>query len=745
MVKAGHPVLVPGAPIPPPFPLARYRPPQLQGVVRQLLDSATEPGDLVLAVNMSGGLPAAEALQSGCRLLVLNRNPVESLWIHTDLNPVALEEVQAALTELGDLRKGDRPLSNHIREQYASRCPLCRAQGVAEWFAWDRGAGRPFYKSVICPKCDGAQEGPVDDRDVAVAGEFPPRETPAFHLALSRIARPDDPVYAHAADLLRLYTERNLGVLLDILNRLPQLHVTADARTILIALILEAMDLGSNLSAYAAPTERLRTLRTPHRFLERNVWIVLERALKTYAAQAGLRVSGQAADKPTLPTLLADSATMSVTSVPALLAQTKPAYLLLGRSIRELNPEPLRGAVQALILEIRPPDATWWALSILWATWLWGPRETSELKGFLQRRRLEWEWYRKSLATALSYLKPLLSQGALILAVSPTDGVAPVRALTYAANRADLEIQRWITSAPNGYRFLLRAVEGGRDSRGASRPGEIEPAPMLADFLAQRGEPTRQDDLEAACILESREPDLAGVDPEASAQFIALGDHLLWFRKPVRVEKPLADRVESEVLELLLQREQWTYAELTARLYERFHGLLSPEPELVAACVDAYATREPGGRLALRPEDEPGRRKQETQQLRDDITSLGRQLGYRVSRRLNADIVWQDEDQQSYVFRCSTTAVLGPHLLKPPPSDGHRCLIIPGGRAALTALKLRRDPRLSELTHVDNWAFIKFRHLRRMVDEIKQRSEMEVYLGLDPIVERESAQLTLPL
>jgi len=57
---------------------------------------------------------------------------------------------------------------------------------------------------------------------------------------------------------------------------------------------------------------------------------------------------------------------------------------------------------------------------------------------------------------------------------------------------------------------------------------------------------------------------------------------------------------------------------------------------------------------------------------------------------------------------------------------------------------LRRDPRLARAVETDGWQFIKFRHLRRLVaEEELDRHALKTVLGLDPIVEREAAQIPL--
>jgi hypothetical protein len=74
-------------------------------------------------------------------------------------------------------------------------------------------------------------------------------------------------------------------------------------------------------------------------------------------------------------------------------------------------------------------------------------------------------------------------------------------------------------------------------------------------------------------------------------------------------------------------------------------------------------------------------------------------------------------------------------------------LALPGGRAVLVSHKLRQDPRLRQQVTRYGWRFLKFRHLRHLVQEVtaKQldRYAFQAALGLDPIVEQEEAQLSL--
>ncbi|MGC9521254.1 MAG: hypothetical protein ACP5HG_05155 [Anaerolineae bacterium] len=709
--------------------------------------STTQPEDLVLAVGIDSALPLAETMHAERRIAAFNRNPIALSWLALDLNPAPVHQVQAALTQLGDLLKGGRPVMVHINGRYATRCPHCRSPATAEWFAWDRATGKPFAKRVPCRECGVTREGPVDDEDLSRAGDYPPSPDPAFHMALGRVASPGDPIYGRVAELVHLYTQRNLGSLMDIINRLPQVQAPQDVRRGLTALVLDTLDRGTCLTPYHSPGERPRSLRPPQRFLEYNIWSLLEQALAAYRREY---------EDAEVPRVVRQA---PAASLPALLTRSGASYHLSGRSLRNLDREELRETARALVLQVQPPDATFWALSILWATWLWGDSVPAALRGFLKRRRLDWEWYQRSLATAFRQLRPLLQEDATALTLIYDQPLPALRAVVESATQAGWHTDRWIACPPLGYRLLLRPTSDAERTARAGRPDREEgrdvPNPVIVatHILQQRGEPMHHDQIKAAAIMQhggKLPTDFLAAALEESAEerprLVDLPNGFVWLASPARAESPLADRVEEATLRLLLEQDRWRPEGLVGRIYALFNGVVSPEPELVAACIDAYTTQYADGSLQLRPEDLPRHRRGESQQIRGDVTELGRSLGYNVSRRLNGDIAWRQGGRVPYLFRVTTTAVLGPHLLSPPPScDGKRCLIVPGGRAALTALKLRRDPRLAESVESHRWTFVKYRHLRRMLEKVTQRSDIEVYLGLDPIVEQETAQIPLPL
>jgi hypothetical protein len=108
------------------------------------------------------------------------------------------------------------------------------------------------------------------------------------------------------------------------------------------------------------------------------------------------------------------------------------------------------------------------------------------------------------------------------------------------------------------------------------------------------------------------------------------------------------------------------------------------------------------------------------------------------------DVLWHDKSRPVYAFAIQWTARVHDLVLSESPAGIQPCLVIPGGRAALVALKLRRDPRLGKALAKANWQFIKYRHLRRILaEENLDRHILKQIFGLDPLIERDSAQMPL--
>lgn len=732
----GHPEVARG-------PLARYRPSTPVGAADGYIRQLASPGALVLDLFCQGPTFLKEAVRAGCRAIGANANPISLLIAGLGLEG-APANLRVAFTRLADAPKETPtrrsvPLHRHILSLYSSRCPACGEEGTAEWFAWDREARYPYAKAVRCPRCGRTQEGPTDEADIIAARRLDRRGF-AYYFALDRAAPLQSPYRARAGELVDLYTPRNLSALVDILVRLEGLALERPARAALQGALLETMDRASSLDPHGEERPRPRLLRPPARFLERNVWYLLEEAIARAAEWAPQPVRRA----PGLKDLLADPT---------------PAYTLLPLPTREVARHLAPGTVSLILADPPRPDGVFWALCALWAGWLWESPTSQAMRPLLGRRRLEWDRHQEAFQTALAAAGPLLAPNGhlIILFAEPDENL--VALACQAASAAGYELVGWGASAEVGCRLVWRWA---RRSDRPDHTDRAETTPVMApeaiagtvrETLKARAEPTSRFLLTVAIHTDVARRRWNGPFGEVaqavrrgweSLKLETLETDLFWLPDldADRLDPPLADRVEEIVRSLLVEGSPRTTRDLLLAVYRALDGPLTPDPSLVLLCVRSYGV-EDGGVWRLREEDDPTRRAEELDALRRDLEELGRRLHYRPARGRGWDLRWRERGQDVYLFRISSTAAPGNILSASIRRGGRPCWILPGSRAELLAEKLRRDPRLARAVWGAGWQFVKFRHLRRLIAEGVDRRTFAVMLGLDPATGPRGVQIPL--
>lgn len=734
-------------------PLAHYRPRQRARAVSDYVRALTAPGDLVVDLFCQGPRFVRETVEIGRRALGCSINPLLLLSARLGLRPLDRQALSSAFTLLADSLKGNSPLQSHLLSLYRSACPVCQTPGVADWFAWDRDLGYPFEKGVRCGECGGVQVGPADGDDIASARSFAPRGL-AYYYALDRAAPPGHPARERAAELVDCYTPRNLSALMDLNRRLEGLKVAPEVKAALMAVLLDSFDRGSKLYPYGEDRRRPRTLRIPVRYLERNVW---------FSFEDGLADLKSAESRPAIPE--AEDARLLVEG-------ESGGYALVARAARDVQRVIPAMSVALALVDPPRPDGVFWALSALWATWLWDSTEAHAMRPFLRRRRFDWDWHWRALRGALTVVGSRLTADGSLVTLFETSDDALLESVCLAASSAGYDLRGWGYTPEVGYHLLWR-WEGARPARPIDAPvlerRMVTGAEQATEqALHQRGEPTPESLLHAgvytSLVKESLFACVARLDDDVSAMAFAADaadrgfsgapiaelrqegtDVLWWLHRAQGVTNTLADRTETAARRLLGERVAWPENDLVNAVYARFPDVLTPDLTLVHVCIASYGIRD-DGEICLRPEDDPQRRQREVDQIRDGLLAMGERLGYRTVEDGVWDVRWLEEGRETYVFVISSTATVAPYLLDTELSavEAQRCLVVPGGRARLIDLKLRRDPRLTAAVREGGWRFIKFRHLRRlMAEKDLDRYAFKTVVGLDPIVEQEGAQIPL--
>jgi hypothetical protein len=222
-------------------------------------------------------------------------------------------------------------------------------------------------------------------------------------------------------------------------------------------------------------------------------------------------------------------------------------------------------------------------------------------------------------------------------------------------------------------------------------------------------------------------------------------EELWWLAEPGDVATPLCDRVEIVAHQVLQDTLALTEADFARAVYPRFPDPLTPAAGLVATCLRDYGHETSPGYWQLRSEDLPDARRAEREVIVEELLVLGRRLGYRSTTPAPFDAVWFEGDQVRAVFVVRWRAAVSEALALTGQTEGAKpYLVIPGGRAALVSYKLAHNPIWQQAVDDAGWRFIKYRHVRQLVAQPDvDEYALRTIVGLDPIVEKETVQLSL--
>jgi hypothetical protein len=432
-----------------------------------------------------------------------------------------------------------------------------------------------------------------------------------------------------------------------------------------------------------------------------------------------------------------------------------------------------------LILTSPPPlDSAAWSLSYLWGAWVLGAQAAAPMRPLLLQRTPDPAWYARVMAGSLATLADFLRDDGRLVLVLTDQRPAMVESLVLAADQARLGVMS-LVQCGRDYRLELAPSlpqpdvllpEGGIDAEKLDDQIRRAVVEIGTDAIKARGEPLPWPTLHAAIhaklassgilgkVAEDGDGGASTLDRIAEQVDAALDDpafvrlaggdsraELWWLALPEGAAPPLSDRVEAAAHEILRDSLGITEDDYTARLHAGFPGTLTPGAELVGACLRSYGSEPTPGYWQLRPEDMPNVRQVERRQIIEHLQTLGRRLGYRIEPRIPFDAAWLEGGQVRAVFSVHWQAMVGDALALSEHAAGARpYLVIPGGRAALVSNKLARNPLWQRIVDEYGWWFIKYRHVRRLVEQAEiDEYTLRTIVGLDPIVEREVAQIPL--
>ena len=747
---------VPGEPETGESILGSMRWPIAAGLAQAYVEAYTAPDDMVLVPYCQGPAVVQAIRAAGRRPVAVHYDPAIMLLVQAALDPPPRQELDAAVARLGDSLKQGLPLRTYLSNLYATTCPACMRPGIADYFVWDKEQGVPVAKYVRCPACTWDGRAAVDAEDQARLADVPAQGM-HYHYVMDRVApQPQTgPLQPRLEFLLELYSPRNLYALAELTLKIESLFPEGRTRRSLLALLLDCLDRGSSLAPLPESTARRRGLSRPGRYLERNIWRCFEEAVGRLEGLAGKPASDLVHE--------GDDFWQAPDS--------KAGFVGRGL-VRDLRRRLPTRSVHLMLTSPPPLDSATWSLSYLWGAWLFEADAVAPLRPLLRQRTPDAAWYSEVMTSSLATLTDLLRDtGRLVFALSDARP-AVVEALVLAAGVAQMGVDA--------------LIQGGDDYRLTLVPSSAQPVPVAEEpvelqiqsaavaaatrAIQARGEPVPWRTLHAAILLRLAELgflariasdkgkipsplDFVAQQIEAALDdttFVRLvdkddGQVLWWLTRPSDLSPPLSDRVEAGAFQVLDDALALTGRDFETRLYALFPGVQTPEAALVKHCLESYGHQPTPGYWQLRDEDRGAARQAEGQSIIEHLCDLGRRLGYGSEPWRAFDVAWHRGSQVRAAFAVRWVAAVSEVLALDGKLDGAQpYLVIPGGRAALVSYKLAHNPLWQQTVDVSGWRFIKYRHVRQLVAQAEiDEYTLRTVTGLDPIVERESAQIPL--
>jgi len=678
------------------------------------------PGDWVLDPLGSTPQLALEAARAGFRVLVASNNPILTFMTEMLAQAPARAEWLNGLADISAARRGTERLELFFRGLYQTECEACRQNIQVEAFLWRRGEPQPYARLYHCLHC--GDEGERTMRPGDLEGLAQPGNA-QLHLAraLERVALPGDPLREGAQEVVQFYLPRALNFITTLINRMEGLALPEPRRRLLTALVLSVCDEADSLWPYPDVRSRPRQLTIPPVFRENNLWAALQSAVESWCL-------------PGEP--------VPVTHWPELPPVNGGICLYAGR-VRALMPEAAGLGLRQAVAVLPRPNQAFWTLSALWSGWLWGREALQPLRNALERQRYDWHWHAQALHSAFSALPADLHTWAVL----PELVSGFLSAAVIAADAAGLQLEGMALVAEEDLAQLTwRRVPASRVRPSGAPAIEVLLQRGMTDHLRRIAEPAPYLALHAAglaaqCAAGRIAPDSVVLSAEAQMQMQnafsdvlkASGKFIHYERQssqnvetgrwwlaaaPVAGEMPLADRVEIELVNRLINHPGLSLFELQQMLNQHFPGLLTPPAELLQVCLDSYAAPA-GGTPAtwqMRPTESPSLRRADLDTIGRDLVRLGRRLDFDASGGM--PVIWKDARGTAVnLFFPLASAVISKHIGQPQALPPERCiLVVPGSRVNLILYKLQRNPRLAEALAA-GWRLLKFRQLREILNQ----------------------------
>lgn len=717
------------------IPLERFLPPCPNGVMTAWLKDHVEAGSWVVDALGSTPLTAIQAARAGYRVLTVRSNPLVRFMMGVLASAPRENNFRLALNTLLRTEVGGEPLSHHLQGLYETQCPSCNHLIQAQGYVWEKSGEQPKLRLVDCPHCGQKGELPLGEVDLERLARIEAQKKKTRARARQRVMLGLEGSAYGLEDALNCYPDRPLYFLMTCINKLDGMTQDEEARRLLRALILNLMDVGSNLWHWPPKNERPLSLNPPAEFVEHNLWHKLQSAINLWTIL----------DSPIPLTRWPEQ---PPASGGICLYQRSTATSEMASLVKPL----------AVLANFPRPNQAWMTLTVLWSGWLWGVKAVEHLRRSLENRRYDWRWLAGSHQLALQQVNTLLPEDRAVFGILNDSSPSYLFAAMTAARSCQLRLQGIaLRQARQVTQFEWRQ-QTSREDEGIS-PDFQDYAKMIREAMRLKGEPLSSEEVMTVCriqhaLLEKLPANLLKMDEnlldehlnriksalQNSSLFTTYknasipGGSQWWPTQSLESEIPLSDRLENCIHNLLQKGQPVNTEEVNRYICGEFPGLYVPSLEAIQICLESFAAPLPDQIFTwiLRKEDEITNRAAEISKAIQTLKFLGVKLGCRMEGE--NPLTWLDKNGQiMHRFFLIGNGIISPFMTdRQDDTKGKNILVFPASRSRLILYKLRNNA-VWQTQVENNWRLVKMRHLQKMASQTDfNRALWEVQLNADP-------------
>lgn len=721
------------------FPLARFLPPYDYGIakkwLRQLGDHLSDNRGWVLDPFGASPQLASEIVQSGQNLLVVSANPILQFLISTSVKIKKRHLYEASLAELNATSVGNSRFEKFINALYRTNCEQCFDEIYAKAFIWDRDKGIPIKKIYSCPSCLDSGEYPTTPSDNEYAKSF---RFEGLHRSwiIERVVSGGFSDTNSIEDALQIYLPRALYAIFVVINALDR--QTDEFLPCQTTLLISALDRTNNLWHYPYVNSRPKILSTPRFHYEYNLMNALEDAIDICAG----------ADSPV-------STNNNFTEWSEISSNTSGLCLYSGRfkALVDHYSSAISNIfnIKGVITYIPRYNQAFWALSALWASWIWGKEANTQFSSVIRRKRYDWEWHREALSTVFDNIGKILDTP--IPAIGLINEIEPgfLSAVILGTQQSQLALSGMSTRDDNNLTQVQWTINPGSSkfkSYIENRENQIDLQKLIRstaiNCLKQHNEPVNYIKIHTAILRELALQfpiDTSGslipilsisslhnfiqqvlLNPEdfirynGSSSSISTG---LWWLNVRHIPDtiPHFDQIEIKILEIFQNTDKVKFSEIDEILCSTFPEGLAPELRQILLCLDSYGicSSSTTETWEIHDPEKSQNRFKDIEIIMNDLINLGKSLGYHTNSVDQQNVTWIDKNNQSFCFFSiiTTTILADVYVQNKKTNVPNSFIVLPGSRVNLLKYKLSENPYLNTLVQ-SNWKFIKFRQIRKL-------------------------------